>query len=148
MAKTIHVYTRPVDKESYPEGLANSVHFALFSETGSEIPWNKNYGILFARGEISENNTIIPMGIKNPCIFHIDEKRIGIAGERIHEDGSPDETSAGKLILWETEDLISFTEKGFTERDRIDAMISADPDSASDQGSISVTDELADKATI
>ena len=151
MAKTIHVYTRPVDKESYPEGLANSVHFALFSETGSEIPWNKNYGILFARGEISENNTIIPMGITDPCIFHIDENRIGIAGERIHEDGSPDETSAGKLVLWETEDLISFTEKGLVTRESIETMIVAYSDRSGgfiDQAFIEVSDELADRALL
>ncbi|MBO4900416.1 MAG: family 43 glycosylhydrolase [Lachnospiraceae bacterium] len=148
MAKTIRVYTRPVDKTSYPEGLANSIHFACVSGDGSDIPWNKNYGILFVRGEISEDNTIIPMGIQTPCIFHIDEKRIGIAGERILEDGSPDETTAGKFMFWETEDLISFTEKGFTEREKIDAMIAADSDSVSDNASISVSDELADKASI
>ena len=112
MAKTIHVYTRPVDDACYPEGLARSVHFSCSSEAGRDIPWNKNYGILFVHGEISGENTIIPMGIKDPCIFRIDENRIGIAGERVLEDGSPDGSTAGKLMLWETGDLISFTEKG------------------------------------
>ena len=57
MAKTICVYTRPVDKACYPEGLANSIHFACVSGDGSDIPWNKNYGILFVRGEIAEDIT-------------------------------------------------------------------------------------------
>ena len=30
-----------------------------------------------------------PMGIKDPCIFRIDDKRMGIAAERVLEDGSP-----------------------------------------------------------
>ncbi|MCR5177630.1 MAG: family 43 glycosylhydrolase [Lachnospiraceae bacterium] len=114
MAYTFYVYTRPVDKDSYPEGLANSIHLACSESEGEKKPLNKNYGILFAPGEISDDNTIIPMGIKDPCIFRMDDDAIGIAGVRIHEDGSPDDTTAGKVFLWKTTDLIHFTLSGPT----------------------------------
>ncbi|SCY51213.1 Beta-xylosidase, GH43 family [Lachnospiraceae bacterium XBB2008] len=151
MAKAIHVYTRPVDDACYPEGLARSVHFACSSEVSGDIPWNKNYGILFVHGEISKDNTIIPMGIKDPCIFRIDDKRMGIAARRVLEDGSPDETTAGKLMLWETEDLISFTEKGFVTCESIGAMAASGSEDAGDStfsSYLEVPDELADAATL
>ena len=44
----IHVYTRPVDPDCYPAGLANSVHLSCMAENAQPVPFNKNYGILFA----------------------------------------------------------------------------------------------------
>lgn len=115
---TIRVYTRPVDPESYPEGLANSIHIA--SVTGTELhPFNRNYGILFAEGSVSEQNTILPAGIRNPVAFRMADGVIGIAGERIREDGSADEACNGKLLLWTTKDLIRFTSLGMVDRDAV-----------------------------
>ena len=140
MSYTISVYTRPVNKDNYPEGLANSIHISC-SENGSEkTPWNKNYGILFVSGEISKNNTIIPMGIKGPCVFYMNDGVIGIAGERIHEDGSSDETTTGKVFLWETTDLISFRACGFIDRSQIEQW--------SPSESLDVDDETALKASL
>ena len=36
---TLRVYTREVDKECYPAGLANSVHFSYKVEGEREISW-------------------------------------------------------------------------------------------------------------
>ncbi len=112
----VRVYTRPVNAENYPAGLANSIHIA--SKTG-EADWkafNKDYGILFAGGLISGNNTIIPMGVRNPGIVQMENGIIGICAERIHENGEPDETSRGQVLLWTTRDLIHFESAGLVDR--------------------------------
>ena len=68
----IYVYTRPVLTESYPDGLARSIHIAAETEEEIRKPFNQNYGILFAEGTVSEENTIVPMGIRNPGIFRME----------------------------------------------------------------------------
>ena len=112
----IRVYTRPVNRESYPEGLAHSIHITCKTNEADWIPFNRNYGILFAEGMISPENTFIPMGIRNPLIFRMESGNIGIIGERIHEDGTPDRTCPGKVLLWKTSDLIHFDSAGLTDR--------------------------------
>ncbi len=104
----IRVYTRPVQNDCYPEGLANSIHIACETEEGIVKPFHKNYGILFAEGRISPENTIIPLGVRHPGIFRMENGRIGITGERIHEDGQADEAAGERRLLWTTDDLIHF----------------------------------------
>ena len=60
------VYTRQPDMECYPDGLAHSIHIAYKAENGEFHPLNKNYGMLFAKAEIAQNQTICPKGVKNP----------------------------------------------------------------------------------
>ena len=115
----IHVYTRPVDPDAYPEGLANSVHLAFEAADSGRIPFNKNYGMLFAEGRISDRNTIVPVGVRNPGIFRMADGAIGICAERIYEDGRPDETAAGKRLLWETRDLVHFEFRGLADADAL-----------------------------
>ena len=104
----IHVYTRPVDDLCYPEGLARSIHIACETENGEIHPFNKDYGILFAEGRISDQNTIIPAGVRNPGIFQTENGFICITGEQVYENGEKDETLGEKLLLWKTTDLIHF----------------------------------------
>ena len=120
----IHVYTRPVDPEGYPEGLANSIHLSFEAEDTGVVPFHKNYGILFAEGRVSERNTIIPAGVRNPGIFQTADGMICICGEQIHENGTPDEAASGKLLLWKTRDLIRFVSAGWTDARAIPAGIS------------------------
>jgi hypothetical protein len=54
----------PLNDENYPEGLARSIHFA-YENDGESKPIHKNYGILFAEGRISGENTIVPVGVRN-----------------------------------------------------------------------------------
>ena len=115
----VFVYTRPVNPESYPEGLARSVHLACESEAGLRLPFNRNYGILFAEGRISPENTIIPAGVRSPVIFQAEDGWIGIAAERVQEDGSPDETAGDRMLLWKTKDLIHFEFAGLADRSRL-----------------------------
>ena len=111
----IRVYTRPVNADSYPAGLAGSVHLAAGTDQAGLKPFNKNYGILFAEGLIAPDNTIIPMAVRNPGIFRMADGSIGIYGERIHENGETDEASRGKLLLWKTRDLIHFESMGLVD---------------------------------
>ncbi|MBR4530295.1 MAG: family 43 glycosylhydrolase [Lachnospiraceae bacterium] len=111
MAAKIRVYTREVDPAGYPEGLAGAVHFACSFDGGEERPFNRGYGILFAAGRVAEDNTILPVRVKDPGIFLMKDGSIGICGERILEDGAADEAASGKLLLWKTRDLIRFEEE-------------------------------------
>ena len=112
----VRVYTRPVNAENYPAGLANSIHIACKTGEADWKAFNKDYGILFAEGLISGNNTIIPMGVRNPGIVQMENGIIGICAERIHENGEPDETSRGQVLLWTTRDLIHFESAGLVDR--------------------------------
>ena len=113
----IRVYTRPVSGEDYPAGLANSVHLAFATDETGEKPFNRGYGILFAEGRVSPENTIVPLGVRNPGIFRTEDGSIGIVGERIHEDGTEDGESRGKVLLWKTRDLIRFECAGLVDRE-------------------------------
>lgn len=134
----VRVYTRPVRPEDYPEGLARSIHIACFTEKTGERALNRNYGILFAEGTISPENTIVPMGIRNPGIFRMEDGAIGIIGERIHEDGTPDAGSAGKVLLWKTRDLIHFDPAEWVSREAILARKPSD--------TLEIGEELAEAA--
>ena len=68
----LKIYTRELDSEAYPFGLASAVHFAL-EKDGERVALNHNYGILFAKGEISSENTIIPLGVENPVAFRMED---------------------------------------------------------------------------
>lgn len=112
------VYTRvsEADPQVYPAGLAGSVHFAYLDENGARVPLNKNYGILFVKGSVSPEDTIMPMGIREPRIFRMSDGSIGICADVYHESGEPVAEYAGKCVLWKTSDLIHFEEAGITEK--------------------------------
>lgn len=114
------VYTRKEREGCYPAGLARSIHFAVSRDCSNYQPLHKNYGILFAEGEISDDNTILPKGVKEPFVFSMGEGEYGIAAVRVNEDGSSDELSHGKLLLWKTSDFISFHYVGLIEKEDID----------------------------
>ena len=74
------VYTKPADPETYPAGLAHAVHFAFQRPGEQPQPLNRDYGILFARGSISPEDTIVPVGVIDPAIFPMEDGWIGIRG--------------------------------------------------------------------
>lgn len=108
----LSVYTREVDKDCYPAGLANSVHFSYKSIDGDEKVFHKNYGILFMKASITTENTIKPRGVKNPKLFAMEDGLFGVCAEVIWEDGTPDEGCLGKVFWWSTEDFVEFKEEG------------------------------------
>ncbi len=111
----LKVYTRKPDSANYPAGLAYSIHIA--SRVGEEDfrPWNKNYGILFAEAQIRENDTLFTKSLKNPRIFIMEDKSYGIAAVRTLEDGTEDLDSREKVLLWKTNDFITFDSQGLVD---------------------------------
>ncbi len=108
----LSVYTREDDKENYPAGLANSVHFSYKTLDGEEKVFHKNYGILFMEASITPENTIKPRGVRNPKLFTRDNDLFGVCAEVIWEDGTPDESYLGKVFWWSTEDFVEYKEEG------------------------------------
>ena len=112
---TFSVYTRIPEPDIYPGGLAFSVHIA-YSRSGEEPkPLNKNYGIVFEKGDISHENQIMPRGVRNPKVFAMEAGTYGICGQRTLENGTPDEACADRLLLWTTKDFIQFDRVGLVE---------------------------------
>lgn len=105
------VYTRDVDAASYPDGLARSVHFAMSADGRHFQALNQNYGILFAKAVIGEDDIICPKCVKNPQIFRMEGNWYGILAVRVCEDGTTDEESRGKALLWITQDFEEFTDE-------------------------------------
>lgn len=99
-------YTRKALPEEYPEGLAYSVHLACSRDGEGYHALHENYGILFAEAEISEEDTIIPKGVKNPRILRLPQGGFGILADRVKEDGKAEEENIA--LLWRTEDFREF----------------------------------------
>jgi GH43 family beta-xylosidase len=111
----IAVYTRMADPNSYTSYLGNSIHLAISSDGVHYQALNQNYGILFAKATISEEDTIQAKGVKNPFIFITGKGEYGITASRINIDGTKDEDSVGKVLLWTSKDLIHFSEEKLLE---------------------------------
>lgn len=107
------LYTREAaaDEDSYPDGLARSIHMAAGTDGINFTPMFSNYGILFAKAEVTGENTLVPKCVKKPWVFKR-EDGYGIAAIRVNEDGSEEEESKGKALLWTTPDFIHFEEHG------------------------------------
>ena len=112
----LSVYTRGISSNDYPFGLAKAVHFAV-EKDGQLIPLNRNYGILFTQGEISRDNTIIPLGIDEPHLFSLPDGMIGICGRRIRESGDVYEADHGMYWGWKTGDLMHFETLGLIKEE-------------------------------
>ena len=132
MPYQVQVYTKEVLPETYPDGLARSIHFALLDENGFRTELNRGYGMLFARGMISEEGTIIPKALTNPEIFRCVDGNFLIRAVRTEENGNAesginkDEAGVEKpwILYWTSKDLIYFEEATSPE-------IMKDPDFAS-----------------
>lgn len=110
------LYTREAaaDEDSYPDGLARSIHMAVSTDGVNFTPMFSNYGILFAKAEVTAENTLVPKCVKNPWVFEREEG-YGIAAIRVNEDGGEEEASKGKALLWTTSDFICFEEYGLVD---------------------------------
>jgi len=106
------VYTRETQEKCYPYLLASAVHLAYRKDEGEFIPLNRNYGILFELGEVSEQNTIVPKGFADPKVFAMEDGFYGICAIRTEKDGSLDAGFAGQRVLWKTKDFIGFERVG------------------------------------
>jgi GH43 family beta-xylosidase len=112
---SIMIYTRTPVKDLYSSHLAYSVHLAYSIDGISYEALNQNYGILFASATVANNNTLKEKGLKKPYVFYTANGKFGIVAVRINADGSDDEESKGKVMLWTSEDLFHFKEIGLVD---------------------------------
>jgi GH43 family beta-xylosidase len=103
----ILIYTRKPVKE-YTESLSNSIHLAYSDGQGDFTPLHQNYGVLFTLAAIDSQNVIQEKGLKNPYIFRTENGSFGIIAVRVDKKGNDDPESKGQVLLWTSEDLISF----------------------------------------
>ena len=111
---SIRVFTREPIGEEYPEATAHSVHFALnFDEQNGdgekEVILNQNYGILFPKAKIREDNTLEERGIISPKIYAQDGAYY-ICAQQIDHDGNPVLPPEKKVVVWRTNDFVNFEE--------------------------------------
>jgi len=103
----ISLYNKTTDVNTYPDGLARSIHFAL-EKDGETTELNRGYGILFAKGSINPDGTICPKGTRNPGIARKTDGTFVIRAVRVLENGADEVPSV--YIYWYSSDLIRFTE--------------------------------------
>ncbi len=105
-------YTRQPEEDSiYSEKLAYSMHLALRREGESFVPLNHNAGILYAKATQREDGTLHAKSLKNPWLFQMADGAFGILAVRTEADGSEDEESRGKLLLFTSKDLVRYHEE-------------------------------------
>lgn len=112
------VYTRGDEAAPgvYPDGLARSVHFAYSTDGAHFEALNQNYGILFAEGLITEQNTICPKGVRDPRILRAKNGGYLILAVRTEENG--EEEAERSLECWFTRDFLEFSRpEGLTWED-------------------------------
>lgn len=107
----VAVYTRHTDQEGYTPYLGNSIHLAYSNDGKPFEALHQNYGILFAKAVILADNTLQAMGLLQPRICLESGGIYRITATRVLADGSPDESSAGKRLLWRSENLIHFSDE-------------------------------------
>jgi GH43 family beta-xylosidase len=112
---SVLIYTRSPIQDQYSPYLAYSVHLAYSSDQTYYQALNQNYGVLFATATIADNNTINAKGLKKPYLFYTADNSFGIVAIRTKADGSDDEDSKGKVLLWTSKELMHFDEIGLVD---------------------------------
>lgn len=119
----LKAYTRKVAGNDYSISIAGSIHFKYSYDGINFSPLNQNYGILFPKAMISENNTIIACALQNAEIFTCDGGYI-IAGDYL--DIQKNHILENKKYIWKTSDFITFEEIGFVDAVSIDSSAKVD----------------------
>lgn len=109
-------YTRePQEDMLYAKRLAYSMHLAYYDPNGNFVALNHNSGILFAKATENGDCTMNPKSLKSPCLFTLKDGGFGVAAVRVTAGGEPDNESKGKVLLFETDDLLQYREVGFLD---------------------------------
>ena len=105
-------YSRyPVSEAEYAPRLGLSMHLGVKTDSGFS-PLNFNYGVLFVKAtQNPENNALNPMSIKKPFVLPTDDG-FKIIAIRTLANGENDESSKGCAVVFESPDLVHYTELG------------------------------------
>ena len=122
----MRVYTGEVIAEKYPASLANSVHFAYSGDGTTFQPLNQGYGILFARAEVREDDTLAERGVREPRLYREGDEYVITAvilnaaearatkkeGGETEGAGTEGERAGGcERVRWRTKDFVTFSEQ-------------------------------------
>lgn len=123
------VYTGEVIADQYPNSLAHSVHFAYSADGIVFQPLNQGYGILFARAEIRQDNTLAERSVLEPRLHRGNDEYIITAVTVYAEEtrtkenrskenrskenraGEEGRTDGDEIVLWRTKDFVTFSEQ-------------------------------------
>jgi GH43 family beta-xylosidase len=109
-------YTRlPREDIIYSSKLAYSMHLAYSNDGINFEPLNHNSGILFAKATENENGSLNAKSLKNPYIFHLKDGNFGVIAVRIKPDGTNDDESKGKVLIFSSPDLLQYKEIGLLD---------------------------------
>lgn len=108
--KKIKIYTRDADNNGYSKDIAASVHIADVTGAGDAVPFNNNYGVLFASGSITAKNTIKCKGLKNPSIYKASEQLFIIFAPLCNTETGVDEDTKGAVGMWTSVDLVDYSD--------------------------------------
>ena len=114
MDNILRVYTRGIEPDKYPDGLALSVHMQILSGE-KKMPLNNDYGILFPKADIDDKNVIMPKYVGNISIAKALSGDYYITGNDFLQEGIINPENTGNLWGWKTRDFISYEEIGFVE---------------------------------
>lgn len=123
MAKVL-CYTRTeLEDILYSKKLAYSVHLAIQEKDGSWLPLNHNSGICYVKATSNEDGTLNAKSLRNPILFADKNRGYCIIAERIETDGTKDKEQAGKLVSFDSCDLIHFTERDIKDISQAEAVL-------------------------
>lgn len=114
MTAYVKLYARKAQGVHYPGALAQSVHIAVSMDGKEYEALNRNYGMLYPKAEISEDNTLLERGALNPVAAAMGGK-YAVFADYVDAQGEP--LTQDKVLLWTTEDFIDFEEKGLVARE-------------------------------
>lgn len=116
MGKLLLNYTRePINEKLYDPRLAFSMHLAIQEEDGNFTALNHNSGVLFVKATENEDGSLNPKSLKCPFLFQLREGGFGVIAVRIGGDGEQDEESIGSVVLFTSDDLNTYEEKGLVQ---------------------------------
>ena len=107
--KLLYYTRKPINEDLYAPKLADSLHFA-FVEGNTCLPLLHNSGIVYAKAVPGDLDVLHPYSLRDPWLTCLDGTW-HILAQRIEVDGTPDASSAGKLLHFTSTDLIHFSEE-------------------------------------
>lgn len=138
--KTLTVYNKEVIEGQYPNGLAYSVHIAI-----QEEPVRNDYGILFPKGSVDEENRIVPAFVGEVRIAAVvvnARQAYLITGENWTDKGVA-KTDEKLYWAWLTEDFISYEEWNLCGEKTLEERTDVSITELRKSNEINIVDELA-----
>lgn len=112
MAYVLNYTRKPIDDKYYDEKLAYSMHLALSEDGSNYCALNHNSGVLFAKATENADGSLNAKSMKCPWLFPVSGGRYAVAAVRTGGDGEDDEESKGSVLLFLSEDLLTYQEIG------------------------------------